>query len=385
MRCRTTRCRTRRGGPGKLSDWRGRALAVTFVYTRCPLPDFCPLMDRRFGDAAARHPGRRRPAGSRAPGLGQLRSGARYAGRHSRRTPRRAAPIRRRGATSRDRRRRSIASRRDSACRRSTKRTTRRRSRTTCAPRSSIARGRLVKVHSGNDWTVETPARRSAPCRSSGAAFTARRARDHPPLPHARGGAGVSQPPALQHRTGARRRNAAQLPRRRPARHRALHGGGARRRGDPRAARLSPARFSASNRSTSSITCCSSTGTAAAGDRSAARAIPGCTGASRSSARARDLALSYVEPYIDYTGRVTGYTVVDLRTCSATTTGGCRTRTCGRRSGSCSTRRIARSSRQTRGSIGCGASTWRSGRRTTAGSRSTTRIGTLEAMPEGNW
>jgi protein SCO1/2 len=34
----------------KLSDWRGRALAVTFVYTRCPLPDFCPLMDRRFGD-----------------------------------------------------------------------------------------------------------------------------------------------------------------------------------------------------------------------------------------------------------------------------------------------------------------------------------------------
>lgn len=34
----------------KLSDWRGRALAVTFVYTRCPLPDFCPLLDRRFAD-----------------------------------------------------------------------------------------------------------------------------------------------------------------------------------------------------------------------------------------------------------------------------------------------------------------------------------------------
>ena len=28
---------------------------------------------------------------------------------------------------------------------------------------------------------------------------------------------------------------------------------------------------------------------------------------------ARDLALSYVEPYIDYHGRVTGYTVVDMR------------------------------------------------------------------------
>jgi protein SCO1/2 len=25
-------------------------LAVTFVYTRCPVPDFCPLMDRRFAD-----------------------------------------------------------------------------------------------------------------------------------------------------------------------------------------------------------------------------------------------------------------------------------------------------------------------------------------------
>jgi protein SCO1/2 len=34
----------------RLSDWRGRALAVTFVYTRCPLPDFCPLVDGRFGE-----------------------------------------------------------------------------------------------------------------------------------------------------------------------------------------------------------------------------------------------------------------------------------------------------------------------------------------------
>ncbi len=31
-----------------LSAWRGRILAVTFIYTRCPLPDFCPLMDRHF-------------------------------------------------------------------------------------------------------------------------------------------------------------------------------------------------------------------------------------------------------------------------------------------------------------------------------------------------
>ena len=31
-----------------LSAWRGRVLAVTFTYTRCPLPDFCPRMDRHF-------------------------------------------------------------------------------------------------------------------------------------------------------------------------------------------------------------------------------------------------------------------------------------------------------------------------------------------------
>jgi protein SCO1 len=31
-----------------LADWRGRVIAVTFIYTRCPLPDFCPLMDRHF-------------------------------------------------------------------------------------------------------------------------------------------------------------------------------------------------------------------------------------------------------------------------------------------------------------------------------------------------
>jgi protein SCO1/2 len=32
----------------RLADWRGQVLAVTFVYTRCPIPNFCPLMDRHF-------------------------------------------------------------------------------------------------------------------------------------------------------------------------------------------------------------------------------------------------------------------------------------------------------------------------------------------------
>jgi protein SCO1 len=31
-------------------SWRGRLVALTFIYTRCPLPTFCPLMDRHFAD-----------------------------------------------------------------------------------------------------------------------------------------------------------------------------------------------------------------------------------------------------------------------------------------------------------------------------------------------
>jgi protein SCO1 len=36
------------GQPASLGDWAGAAGVVTFIYTRCPLPDYCPLMDRRF-------------------------------------------------------------------------------------------------------------------------------------------------------------------------------------------------------------------------------------------------------------------------------------------------------------------------------------------------
>lgn len=33
-----------------LSDFKGQALAFTFIYTRCPLPDFCPRMSKNFGE-----------------------------------------------------------------------------------------------------------------------------------------------------------------------------------------------------------------------------------------------------------------------------------------------------------------------------------------------
>jgi protein SCO1/2 len=40
------------GKPFKLSDLRGKVIALTFIYTRCPMPDFCPMMDRKFSELA---------------------------------------------------------------------------------------------------------------------------------------------------------------------------------------------------------------------------------------------------------------------------------------------------------------------------------------------
>lgn len=41
---------TNQDGKGiRISDFRGKAVAITFIYTRCPLPDFCILMSNHFG------------------------------------------------------------------------------------------------------------------------------------------------------------------------------------------------------------------------------------------------------------------------------------------------------------------------------------------------
>jgi protein SCO1/2 len=37
----------------RLSDYRGKAVALTFIFTRCPMPDFCPLLMRSFAQAHA--------------------------------------------------------------------------------------------------------------------------------------------------------------------------------------------------------------------------------------------------------------------------------------------------------------------------------------------
>jgi protein SCO1 len=36
----------------ELSGLRGKVVVLTFVYTRCPMPEFCPLMDRKFSELA---------------------------------------------------------------------------------------------------------------------------------------------------------------------------------------------------------------------------------------------------------------------------------------------------------------------------------------------
>jgi protein SCO1 len=41
------------GRPLRLADYRGKSVALTFVFTRCPLPDFCPLMMKKFAAAHA--------------------------------------------------------------------------------------------------------------------------------------------------------------------------------------------------------------------------------------------------------------------------------------------------------------------------------------------
>ncbi len=33
-----------------LGQYRGKSLLLTFIYTRCPLPDYCPLMSHNFAE-----------------------------------------------------------------------------------------------------------------------------------------------------------------------------------------------------------------------------------------------------------------------------------------------------------------------------------------------
>ena len=129
---------------------RGHRVALTFMYIRCPLPDFCPLMDQHF--AAVQKTIKSAGAGRRAAGLGELRSGVRHARRPCRSTRRRSARTRAAGISSPASRRRCSRYATASASRR-----TRRAGaiEITHNLRTAVIdpEGRLVKVHSGNKWT----------------------------------------------------------------------------------------------------------------------------------------------------------------------------------------------------------------------------------------
>lgn len=42
------------GNTVTLADFRGQALAITFFFTRCPIPDYCPRLSRNFEEASAK-------------------------------------------------------------------------------------------------------------------------------------------------------------------------------------------------------------------------------------------------------------------------------------------------------------------------------------------
>jgi protein SCO1 len=42
--------RNQSGKTVRISQWKGKALLVTFIYTRCPLPNFCVRMSRNFAE-----------------------------------------------------------------------------------------------------------------------------------------------------------------------------------------------------------------------------------------------------------------------------------------------------------------------------------------------
>jgi protein SCO1/2 len=47
-----------------ISEWRGSVVLLTFIYTRCPLPNYCPLMDRHFASLQASIAGDAKLAGT---------------------------------------------------------------------------------------------------------------------------------------------------------------------------------------------------------------------------------------------------------------------------------------------------------------------------------
>ena len=184
------------GRPRTFESFKGSTVVLTFIYTSCPMPTFCPLMDRHFVAIQERLKADRGPQGTctwspsasipttDTPAV--LKKHAEMLG---------ADPTRWTFLTGdRDdvdqfamRFGVSIVASADRSASISP---------TTCARRSSTRRGRLVKVYTGNEWTPAADPRRPREGRwrqlrrEAGppplAAFTARGAAAHRAATHTR-------------------------------------------------------------------------------------------------------------------------------------------------------------------------------------------------------
>ena len=63
-----------------LGQFKGKMLLLTFIYTRCPLPNFCPLVTHNFAVIEKQLADQPRALCQDAPAVRELRSGTRYAG-----------------------------------------------------------------------------------------------------------------------------------------------------------------------------------------------------------------------------------------------------------------------------------------------------------------
>ncbi len=69
---RISSCATRMARPIHLGQFKGKALVVTFIYTRCPSPEFCPRVTRNFAELEKHDGGQPRTLCQVASALGQL-------------------------------------------------------------------------------------------------------------------------------------------------------------------------------------------------------------------------------------------------------------------------------------------------------------------------
>ena len=352
-------------------------MAVTFIYTRCPLPDFCPLMDRQFLRRPARSVGGPAIAGPSAPGLDHARPAydtppvllahARQLGADPKAwtsPPATAEDLDRFGS------RFGVSVMRNDPSgaevihnlrtavidpRRPPHHDLRRKRLERCRPPEGVAACRR--------GTSEAPGPVRVHRRPSGARSIAAERRWRSSVP---------QRAALQPRAAARKARRCAASAASSGTARALPRGGARRRRHPRAARLAAAgpELRVDRRARPRDLRVQRAGRWGSVARSR---DPGLHGRRAVFATPRALALSYVDPYVDLTGRVTAYAVVDLRV-MGTYDWRLSSGTSGRSSGCCSTTRTAPSGAPTRASVVFARATGRSRRRSRISSPCTTSV-----------